>query len=74
VQDVSGKRPELLCSFDQPLQDGIRVDLEHSCGASDAQAFGQARDDAHDEFDRGALAMKDRTKGLEKIAATGDTQ
>ena len=41
VQDVSGKRPQLLCSVDQPLQDGMRVDREHPCGASDAQAFGQ---------------------------------
>jgi hypothetical protein len=28
----------------------------------------------HDEVDRGALARKDRTEGLEKIAATGDAQ
>ena len=73
VQDVSGKRPELLCSFDQPLQDGLGRP-RNPCGASDAHTFGQAREDAHDELDRGALAMKDRTKGLEKIAATGDTQ
>src|SRR5215813_6941440 len=52
----------------------MRVDLEHPCGAPDAHAFGQARDDAHDELDRGALAMKDGAKGLEKKAATDDTQ
>jgi hypothetical protein len=72
VQDVSGKRPELLCSFDQPLQDRIRVDLEHPYSASDAHTFGQVRDNAYDEIDRGALAMKDRTKGL-KLTPYGRT-
>ena len=74
VQDVSGKGPQLLRRFDQPLQHRIGVDLEHPRRAPDAQALGQARDDAHDELDRGALAMKERAEGLEKIAATDDTQ
>ena len=71
---MAGKRPELLCRFDQPLQHGIRVDLEHPCGAPDTQAFGQAGDDAYDELDGGTLTMKERPEGLEKIAATGDAQ
>ena len=74
VQDVSGKRPELLCSVDQPLPHGMRLDLEHPCGASDAHTFGQAREDTHDEVDRGALAMQVRAEGRETIAVTGDTQ
>ena len=74
VQDVSGKGPQLLRRFDQPLQHGIRVHLEHPRRAPDAQAFGQARDDAHDELDSGALAVKDRAEGLEKIATTDHTQ
>src|SRR4029450_11573377 len=43
-------------------------------GAPDAQPLGQAGDDPHDELDRGAFAMKERAKGFEKIAATGDAQ
>ena len=74
LQDVPGTRPELLCRFDSPWQDGIRVDLEHPCGAPNTPACGQAGDDAHDELDRSALAMKNRAEGLQKIAATGDTQ
>jgi hypothetical protein len=74
VQEVLREGPQLLGRVDQPLQHRIRIDLEHPCGAPDAQALSQARDDAHDELDRGALAMKDRAKGLEKIAATGDAQ
>jgi hypothetical protein len=62
VQDVPGKRPELLGRFDSPFQDGIGVDLEHPCGASEAHAFGQARDDPHDELDRRAFAMKEGAK------------
>ena len=52
----------------------VGVDLEHPCGAPDAQAFGQARDDAHDELDGSALAMKQCAEGLQKVAATGDAQ
>ncbi|SRR6266487_234415 len=52
----------------------VGVDLEHPCGAPDAQAFGQACDDAHDDLDRGVLTMQERAEGLEKIAATDDAQ
>src|SRR6266478_1019299 len=58
----------------QPPEHGIRTDLEHSCCASDAQAFGRARDDTHDEVDGGALPMKDRPEALQKVAATGDAE
>src|SRR5215510_8911203 len=68
VQDISGKGLELLGRFDQPLQDRIRVHLEHPRGAPDAQTFGEARDDAYDELDRHALAVEDRAEGLQKIA------
>jgi len=74
VQDVSGKGLELVRGLHQPLQHGVRVDLEHPRGAPDAQSLGQACDDPHDEFDRGTLAMKERAKGLEKIAAAGHAQ
>jgi hypothetical protein len=74
VQDVSGKRPELLCRFHEPVQDGVGVDLEDPRGAPDTSTLGQAREDPHDEVDGGARAVKERAEGLEKIAATGDTQ
>jgi len=73
VQDVSGKRLELLCRFTAPLQDGVGGDLEDPCGAPDTSTLGQAHEDAHDEVDGGALAVKDRAESLEKRAATGDT-
>src|SRR5439155_383725 len=52
----------------------IGVDLEHPRRAPDTQAFGQARDDTHDELDGGALAMKDRAESLQEIATTDHTQ
>src|SRR5262252_3411603 len=74
VQDVSGESLQLLRCFDQPLQHRIGVHLEHPRRAPDTQAFGQAREDPHDELDGGVLAMKDRAEGLEKVAATDDAQ
>src|SRR5262249_40780591 len=58
----------------QPLQHRIGVHFEHPRGASDAQSLSQAGDDAHDQLDRGALAVKDGAEGLQKVAATDHTQ
>jgi hypothetical protein len=55
VQDMSREGLKLLCRFDQPLQDRIRVHLAHPRCAPDAQPLGQAREDAHDELDGGVL-------------------
>jgi hypothetical protein len=74
VQDMSGEGLQLLRCFDQPLQHGLGVHLEHPRRAPDTQAFGQARDDAYDELDGGALAMKERAEGLQKRATTDHTQ
>ena len=74
MQDVLGQGLELLRRFDQPLQDRVRVDLKHARRAPDAQAFGQARDDAHDELGRQTLAMAERPERLEKGAAAGNAQ
>src|SRR5262249_20761889 len=74
VQGVSGEGVELLRCLHQPLQHRMRLDLEHPRRAPDAQPLGQARDDPHDEVDRGALPVKDRAERLEKIATTDDTQ
>src|SRR6267378_6046589 len=64
----------LISKGEDPLQHRVRVDLEHARRASDAQAFGQAREDADDELDRPTLAMQERPEGLQKVAATSATQ
>jgi hypothetical protein len=74
MQEVLGEGAQLLRCLDEPLQHGIGVHLEDPCRASDAQPFGQTGDDAYDEIDGCALAVQERAEGLEKIAATGDTQ
>ena len=71
---MAGKGSELLCGLYQPLQYGIGVALEHPRRPPDAQAFGSAGDDAHDELDRGTLAMQERAEGLENITATGNAE
>jgi hypothetical protein len=38
MQEVLRKGPQLIGGFDEPLQHGIRVDLEHPRCASDTQA------------------------------------
>ena len=68
VQERVRKRPQLVGGLDQPLQHGMRVDLEHPRRASDAQALGHAADDVDDEVDRDALAMQDGAMGFEKVA------
>src|SRR6266704_1096434 len=74
MQEMLREGAQLLRRLHQPLQDRIRVHLEHPRRAPDTQAFGQARDDANDELDGGALAVKDRAEGLEKTAVTSDAR
>src|SRR5262249_57638492 len=74
VQEVLREGLQLLRRVDQPLQHRVRIDLKHPRRAADAQSLSQARDDTHDEVDGGALPMKDRAEGLQKVAATSDTQ
>jgi hypothetical protein len=40
MQDVLGEGPQLLRRLHEPLQDRIRVHLEHPRRAPDPQAFG----------------------------------
>src|SRR5207344_3145088 len=47
---------------------------EHPRRPPDAHAFGQARDDTHDELDRGALTVQERAESLQEIATTDHTQ
>jgi hypothetical protein len=39
AEKIAGKGLELLGGFYQPLQHGVRVDLEHPGGGANAQAF-----------------------------------
>jgi len=74
VQEIVRKGLQLVSGLDQPLQDGIGIDLEHPRRAPDAQAFGQARDDPYNEVRRGPLPVKDGAEGLQKVAVTDDAQ
>src|SRR5215471_16007424 len=74
MQEVLREGPQLLRRLYQPLQHRVGVDLEDPRRAPDAQPLGQARDDPHDEVDRGTLAVKECTKGLEKVTTTDHTQ
>ena len=67
TEKIGGKGAELLGGFDQPVQHGVGVDLEDPSRGTDAQAFGQACQDAHDELDRGLFAMEDRAMRLQKV-------
>ena len=73
MQKILRKGLKLLGGFHQPLEDRVWIDLEDSRRAPDAQAFGQTRDDAHDELHRGAFALKDRAVGFVEVSATRDT-
>jgi hypothetical protein len=67
-EKVGGKGLELLGGFHQPLQDGVGVNLKHPSRSTDAQAFGQTCQDAHDELDRGLFAVEERAMRLQKGA------
>src|SRR4029453_616911 len=70
---VGRKGVQLLGGFHQPLEDGVRIDLEHPRCAPDAQTCGQTRHDAHDELRRGGLAMKHHAVGLIEVSVARDT-
>src|SRR5262249_15148354 len=74
VQKVLREGPQVLRRVDRPLPHRIRVDFEHPRRAPEAQALGQAGDDAYDGRDRGTLTMQECAKGLEKRAVAGDAQ
>jgi hypothetical protein len=63
---------ELLDGFPQPLEDRVWIDRAAPRRAPDAQAFGETRDDAHDDLHRGALALPERPGRLRDIAVAGD--
>ena len=64
AQEIGGKGPQLLRRFYQPVQDRIGVDLEDPSGGANTQAFGQARQDAHDQLDSRLFAMEERAMRL----------
>ena len=73
VQKVGGKGGQRLRSRHQPPQHRRGSDLAAPCRAPEAQAFGETRDDAHDEFHRRALPMQEGAVGFVERAVTGDT-
>lgn len=68
TEEIRGKGTELLGRFDQPVQHGGGVDLEHPRRGTDTQAFSQTGQDAHDEFHRRLFAMKDGAVMFGEIA------
>ena len=49
VQQIGRKSVQVLSRLPQPAQHLVGIDLEDPRRPSDAQAFGQTGDDAHDE-------------------------
>jgi hypothetical protein len=54
----------------QPLQDGMGGDRAPPCGAPEAHAFRQARENPHAKVDRDAWAMAQGAMGLQTVAIT----
>jgi hypothetical protein len=67
TEEMDGKGAQLLGHFDQPVQHGIRVDLEDPRRSADTEPFSQAGQDAYDALDRRLFAMEDRAMGLQKV-------
>src|SRR5262249_812307 len=59
--------------FDQPVQDGVGVDLEHPRRGADTSPLGQAGQDAHDTFHRRLFAVEERTVRFQKVPLTRGT-
>jgi hypothetical protein len=70
VQEILGKGCGVVRDFDQPLQHGVRVDLEHPGDGADAQAFRQCAYGPHQSLGHHTLAMQRRAVGLLEIAPT----
>ena len=62
VPDVSGEGRQLLRRCDEPPQHGMRGHRTPPRRPPAPHACGQARADAHDERDGGALARQDHTE------------
>jgi hypothetical protein len=73
TQERGGKSAQLLGRLDQPVQDRLGVDLKDPRRGTDTQALGQARQDAHDELDRGLFTMEERTMRLKEVAFASGT-
>ena len=71
AQEIGGKGPQVLRRFHQPVQDRLRVDLEHPRRGPNAQALSQTRQHAHDQLHSALFTMKDRAVMLGKIAFAG---
>ena len=73
MQDVLREGAQRLHRLHEPLQARMRVHLAPPRRAPEAEAFGQARANVHDEVDSGARAVQARAAGLEQVATTDPT-
>ena len=62
----------MVRNFDQPLQHGVRVDLEHPGDGANAQALRQRAHCPHQLFGCHALAMQRGAMGLLEVTFTAD--
>jgi hypothetical protein len=72
MEEVWGKALELVRGFHQPLQDGVGVDPKDAGHGAEAEPFRQGADGPDQHLWADALAMKERTVGLQKVTAAGD--
>src|SRR5215467_1492471 len=73
TQEIACKGLEVVCSFDQPVQHGIGIDLKDPRGGAYAQALGQASQNPHDQLHGAPCAMKERAMGIQKVAPARGT-
>src|SRR5262249_58147611 len=67
AEERGGKGLQLLCRFDQPVQDRVRLDLKDAGGGANAQPLRQAGQHVDDQLYRPLLAMKDGAVSLQKV-------
>jgi hypothetical protein len=70
AEEIRGKGAQLLGPFDQPLQHGVRRDLEDPRRGADTETFRQASHNPHDELDCRLFVVENRPVGLQKITLT----
>jgi hypothetical protein len=68
TEKIGGKGLQLLCGFHQPAQHRVRIDRKDPGRGTNAQAFGQARQDADEQRYSALLPMQERAMMLGKVA------
>ena len=74
VRPCTGEGFEVLGCFDQPAQDGVRIDRKDASHGTDAEAFGQRRDGPHQLVGVDLLGVKRRAVCFQEIPAAAQTQ